>query len=114
MRALRKVVIRGIEYQDLSYAAQALDIGPETLLKELHRKPGERWHISDDDYFVSDPPPKEPAKETPAEPHKEIHVSGGPPTGGPGISDYELARRRRIYFLKVQPFQTDDEKPPGN
>lgn len=112
MRTFRKVVIHGIEYDDITLAASDLNIDPAILIKELYRKSGDRWYLHNDDHFADDPNYlKEPAKSKPAEPHKETHVPGGPPTGGPGISAYELARRRRIYFTKVQPFQTDEEKP---
>jgi len=113
MPAIRKkVVIRGVEYPDITRAASVLDVGPEILLNELHRKSGDRWILDPDDHFVDDPDHlKEPVKETLVTRPKEKRVPGGPPVGGPGISDYELARRRRIFFLKVQPFQTPEEKP---
>ncbi len=114
MRTLRKVIIRGVEYPDITHAAQALNCGPETLLLELYRKGEDRWILDPEDHFSDDPNHlKEPPKETLIARTKEIHIPGGPPTRRPGESDYGLSRRRRIYFTKVQPFQTPDEKPPA-
>lgn len=114
MRALRKVTVQGVEYKDITHAAQALDIDPATLQKDFFRKGDDRWILNDSDHFADDPDHlKDPPTETPVARSKEkpVRIPGGPPVGGPGISDYELARRRRIYFTKVEPFQTDEEKP---
>ncbi len=96
MRKLRAVVIQGVEYQDITHAAAALDVGPEVLLKELYRKGGDRWVLNDSDHFISESPEGKPENQQ----GTWYKRPKGKPKGDPEAEQEEKPKRSKYQLVR--------------